>query len=282
MTIEETDIELPSFLSETVDAPPPVEQPAASDAPARDAQGRFAAPETPPAAAAPPVEPETPQPVEALDTPATAPPVEALTPPVLPPPVPLATYLDVRDRNKALEAENARLRAAQQTEEETRPDPESDPEGARQYDNNQVQRGLLVTHLNTSQTIAESQFGAERVEAALSWFHMQPQSRKDEIMAMRHPYGYSVQAAEREFLASLIKPDEFEEFKAWKAGKSPAPPAAPGTPPQAHNPSPPPVAAPARNNAPPPPGISGAPSAGGPAQPAAIDGEGTFQRMFAR
>lgn len=184
-----------------------------------------------------------------LDTPVEVEPVaeQAATPiaepaplpanpePIKPEPgfVPLAVALDERDRRKKVEAENERLRAAQQPQE---PIDIYDPEQLAA----QQQGQLLDVKLNFSEEMTRDKFGDELVDKARDWatqrFISNPEYQQ-EVLKQRNPWKYVVEQYQRDQIASQVSTSEFKQFRAWQAAQSalaaqtPAAPVAAQTPP---------------------------------------------------
>ena len=188
---------------ETVEAPP---QEAKAEQP-RDPSGKFAPkqPETvePPAAAQPEPQPE----------PAQQPVKED---PIM---VPLAALHETRDKVKALEAALAQFQQPQRQPQPVEvPDPELDPVGFAQFQDNQ----RYTDHLFFSERLAVIQHGQETFEKAKQWglarcdadpyFNAQVRSSQD-------PYSIVMAEYQRDQIATQVTPSDFEQFQAWKAAQ---------------------------------------------------------------
>jgi hypothetical protein len=202
----------------------------ASAAPARDDQGRFAAPAEEQAA---PVEQAAPQ-TAALPGPTTAPdPETGLTPSGH---VPLAALLDTRDKVKqaearAAEAESrlAAIEAAKQAPQGP-PDRYADPDGYDDWFQLQIidhQRGL-ETQIQSMR--AEAKHGPELVSAAVEWARQRCNEnggRNDfnaRMLASANRVEDAVVAYQQEqALSALSDPEQLRAFNEWRAGQSAAP-----------------------------------------------------------
>ncbi len=200
--------------SEPVDAPAIVDVPEpAPEGPARDDQGRFAAPPEPESA---------PEPVAPA-----AEPVAATPEPTAPPGyVPLAGLLEERDRRQAAEAEAARYRAAQTPlQPQTIPDPYEDPEGYAAFHSQSVQSAIQAQNLHWSRQIAEVRHTPEAVAQAHEWGVAKCDSDpffNQRVMASQDPYGLVMEEWKRDQLLTKFQPSDYDQFIAWKAAQGQA------------------------------------------------------------
>lgn len=149
----------------------------------------------------------------------------------------LAALLDERDKRKALEAELAQFRQAQQQQQPVQmPDPYEDPEGFAAAQEARVSQALYQTNLRWSERIASIQHGEEAVKAAKDWGFQRCETDpyfNAKVAASPDPIGFVVAEYKREEIASKVTPDEFAQFQAWKAAQNQlqqqAAPAAPPT-----------------------------------------------------
>lgn len=207
-------------------APEPTPEPAKAEepkaepeakGPERDEGGRFKAKEEAPAT--PPAQPQPAEPVAVQPTPQP----EAQQAPV-------TALIDERLKRQRAEddarranEELQRLRAAQQPQPEA-PDPDRDPVGFAQFQQNEFQKLLLNERLNVSERFARKEHGAETLEAAKGWakekFASDPLYRQ-QIFADADPYDRLVTDYRRDQLFSQVSdPKEIDEFRAWKAAQA--------------------------------------------------------------
>lgn len=201
-------------------------------------------------------------------------PIEPAPPPVEAPKpepghVPITALLDEREKRKELERRLAALEEAKQ--DVIAPDPTIDPYGYQQHLMQQVQQQVLDTRLNMSETAARRHYGDEKTEAAKAWalekFAANP-AFQAEVLNQPDPYGYAVEAYQRDQIASQVSATDFEQFQAWKAAQAQLAAA----PPAAITPTP--------AVAPPPKSIASAPSAGGKITDAPMSEEEAFAAVI--
>lgn len=194
--------------------------------------------------------------------------VEAPAPESKPEPghVPITALLDEREKRKELERRLAALEETRQRD--NAPDPIADPTGYQQHQFQIMQQALLDARLNMSETVARRHFGEDVTDKAKNWalskFQTNP-AFQAEVLGHADPYGYAIEAYQRDQIASQVTPDKFQAFLAWEAAQAQiaAAPAAP--PPQV--------------SAPPPRSIVSAPSTGGVTQ-SNVTPEDAFDSAF--
>lgn len=151
--------------------------------------------------------------------------------------VPLATFLDMRDKQKDAERraadyerQLAEARASQQQRPQI-PDPFDDPTGFAAYQNQSVQEAVMGQKFETSDLIARQSHGDETVEAATAWAMEKAKANPvfaAEYMKERHPIDWIVRQHKRDSLMQQVgeDPDEFVRRRAVELGltASPTPP----------------------------------------------------------
>jgi hypothetical protein len=150
--------------------------------------------------------------------------------------IPITALLDEREKRKELERQLAALRETQQ--QVALPDPTADPYAYQQHLMQQVQQTVLDTRLNMSETAARRHYGPEITDAAKEWAMSRFQSNpafQAEVLGNPDPYGYAIEAYQRDQIASQVSADDFKAFQAWKSAQAQiaAAPAAAPTPPAA-------------------------------------------------
>lgn len=150
--------------------------------------------------------------------------------------VPLKALHETRDELKALKAELDQYRGTQhQAEQPQVPDIFENPDGFVQYTNEQLQRAMLNTTLNLSESMAKRYAGADAVEEAKAWgtqaFAGNPVLYQ-QFLREPDPYGFLIEQHKR--ASTLAKlgddPAEFDAFLAWKQSQANAPAQAPAVP----------------------------------------------------
>jgi hypothetical protein len=175
---------------------------------------------------------------------------------------PISALQEERQKRQELERTVAEMRAAQQlkpqpAEQPKVPDPYDDPQGYRQFIQNETREQLLQERFRMSQEMARTQYGAETVDAAKAW--AQDRASRDPAFDMAlsqqaHPIAWIVQQHKKDGLMAEIgtDPDAYVRRRAAELGIGavPATPAAP-------------VAVPQSAPAPTPRSLVSAPAAGG-------------------
>lgn len=135
--------------------------------------------------------------------------------------VPITALLDEREKRKELERQLASLREQQPAP--TMPDPLQDPHAYSQQMQQQLRQLTLDARLDMSETAARRHFGADVTDAAKAWalgkFGSNP-AFQAEVLGQPDPYGYAVEAFNRDQIASQVTPDAFAEFQAWKSAQA--------------------------------------------------------------
>lgn len=228
-----------------------------------------------------PAAPEAEAPVAPVEQPQAEPPLAAEEPPA-PQHVPLTTFLDMRDKysaanKKAAELEQWRQQQEAQARRQPAPDPFDDPAGALAHRDQSVAEQFRNLRLDNSERFATLKHGEDVVKAAQDWYDKEGSRDRfldQKVEASKDPFGTVVEEWKRSQLLSKISPDQLDAFQQWQASQTANP--VPGIP----------VIAPAANQPPARPqapraSIAAGPSAGGAGQPVPLDGEGTFNDMFA-
>jgi len=123
---------------------------------------------------------------------------------------------EAKGKTAALEAERKKRQEAEAklTQQEVRPDQFDDPEGARKFDEAQLENRLFNERANTSELIARAGPNADFVDEALGMFQEKAETNQALAAEMRQspdPYGFIIQWARKEKMYSEIgDPD------AWK------------------------------------------------------------------
>lgn len=148
--------------------------------------------------------------------------------------VPLATFLDMRDKQKeadrrAADAERqlAEARASQQQRPPV-PDAFDDPQGFAAYQQQQVAEAVMGQKFEMSDLMARESHGVEVVESAISWAMTKAQANPawaEEYKRERHPIDWIVRQHKRDSLMQQVgeDPDEFVRRRAAEMGLIAAP-----------------------------------------------------------
>lgn len=140
--------------------------------------------------------------------------------------VPLPTFLDMRDKLKAREAELAQFRAMQERQPAPeRPDVFDDPNGAFSYQEQAFEQRLLNQTMNFSERLALREHGKEPVQAAKAWALERMQADpvfQQQVLRDPDPYEFVIQQHRRTTALDKLgdDPTEIEQFLAWKAAQS--------------------------------------------------------------
>ncbi len=151
--------------------------------------------------------------------------------------VPLATFLDMRDKQKDAERraadyerQLAEARASQQPQQI--PDAFDDPQGYARYQQQHVAEAVTAQKFEMSDLIARQSHGDETVETATAWAMEKAKANPvfaAEYMKERHPIDWIVRQHKRDSLMQQVgeDPDEFVRRRAVELGltTSPTPPA---------------------------------------------------------
>jgi hypothetical protein len=136
--------------------------------------------------------------------------------------VPLATFLDMRDKAKTLEA---RVKELEPPEGITPPDPVKEPGKYLEYRENMIHLTIMNERMNFSEKSAIKEHGKELVEKARTWATTRfaaDTAYEDRIMREADPYETVVADFQRHQLEEevLSDPATVEEFRRWKAEKA--------------------------------------------------------------
>lgn len=214
---------------------------ASSSAPAAETQAPQTTPETPT-----PATPETPQAQPRDDTgrftpkveaaPVTAAPAAQPTPQAekqVPTPDQFKGYLDEREKRQSIEKELRELRERfEQQNARPIPDFNSDPEGFATRLRDENQKVALNTRFETSELVAQKDYGDETVKAAMDWGMAQAnasQAFASEYVQQRHPVDWIVKRFKRDQILAQIgdDPDAFVRKRFAELSASPATPQTP-------------------------------------------------------
>lgn len=150
--------------------------------------------------------------------------------------VPLATFLDMRDKQKDAERRAAdyerqlsEARASQQPQQI--PDAFDDPQGFARYQQQHVAEAVTAQKFEMSDLIARQSHGDETVETATAWAMEKAKANPvfaAEYMKERHPIDWIVRQHKRDSLMQQVgeDPDEFVRRRAVELGLTASPPPA--------------------------------------------------------
>lgn len=136
--------------------------------------------------------------------------------------VPLATFLDMRDKLKKVEARNAELEP--KDTDPVVPDPAKDPAGYAHFLTVQTQMTTMNDRLNFSEKLARKEHGTEMVDKVREWALAKFDTDDDftrRVLGDADPYEAAIAIYNEEQLRSELKnPEDIAAFRAWKAAQA--------------------------------------------------------------
>ncbi len=136
--------------------------------------------------------------------------------------VPLATFLDMRDENKALK-EKLKAREPIAPEGFTPPDPATDPVGYIHYREGLTELNIVNERMNISEKFAVKEHGKDLVDKARDWalerFAADP-GYENKILGLSDPYDAVISDYNNHMLLQELTPAEVKRYREWKAAEA--------------------------------------------------------------